>query len=85
MARQFSPLVGFNLEAIWHTSVVCHGREWFFGSMGVETCAPKTTMLGEPMRIQAMGATTLTLDQFTEYINNLGRTSFQGIAYSSPS
>ncbi|MPC97964.1 Desumoylating isopeptidase 1 [Portunus trituberculatus] len=28
------------IEGIWHTGVVAYGREYFFGSGGIESCRP---------------------------------------------
>lgn len=25
------PLLGMPLEGVWHTAIVCHGVEWFYG------------------------------------------------------
>lgn len=33
-------LIGRHLDGIWHTSVVVYGREFFFGSSGIQCCAP---------------------------------------------
>ena len=81
MAKQFSPLVGFPIEAIWHTAVVAHGKEWFFGSNGVEKCDPKTTMLGDPKEIMLMGQTHLSKEEFTKYMEDLSQDRYQGSEY----
>lgn len=33
-------LIGRQLDGIWHTSVVVYGREFFFGSAGIQCCVP---------------------------------------------
>lgn len=33
-------LVGRQLDGIWHTSVVVYGKEFFFGSTGIQSCTP---------------------------------------------
>lgn len=33
-------LIGRQLDGIWHTSVVVYGREFFFGSSGIQCCVP---------------------------------------------
>ena len=37
---------GRPLEALWHTAVVVYDREYYFGSAGIESVPPGTTMLG---------------------------------------
>ncbi len=56
MARQFAPFFGINfeIEGIWHTSLVVHGLEWFFGSQGIQTCNPGGTSMGPPLRQENM-------------------------------
>ena len=56
MARQFAPIFGINfeIEGIWHTSLVVHGFEWFFGSQGIQTCSPGGTSMGPPLRQENM-------------------------------
>lgn len=41
LARVMSQmLVGRQLDGIWHTSVVVYGKEFFFGSTGIQSCTP---------------------------------------------
>ncbi|MED6268387.1 hypothetical protein CHARACLAT_021919 [Characodon lateralis] len=41
MARQLSPvMLGRQLDGIWHTGVVVHGKEFFFGGAGINHCPP---------------------------------------------
>ena len=82
MASQFSGLVGFDLEGIWHTAIVCYGTEWFFGGGGVEQSSPGGTMLGQPLRKEALGVTQLDFRAFHEYLEGLRRDRFQGHRYS---
>ncbi|KAI7178759.1 hypothetical protein KC316_g9592, partial [Hortaea werneckii] len=49
MARQMSQqLLGFKIDAVYHTSLVFNGIEYFFGA-GVQTCYAGTTHHGRPM------------------------------------
>ncbi len=82
MAKQFSGFVGFQLEGIWHTAVVCFGREWFFGGGGVESCMPGGTMLGQPLRVLQQGETKLTSETFLDYLRGLKQDRFRGDRYS---
>jgi len=51
MAKRFAPLFGidFEIEGIWHTSIVVHGMEVFFGSEGIQYCKPGGTAMGPPL------------------------------------
>lgn len=33
-------LLGQHIEGIWHTAIVVYGREFFFGSSGIQSCMP---------------------------------------------
>jgi hypothetical protein len=68
MARQFAPLFGINfeIEGIWHTSLVVHGSEWFFGSQGIQICSPGGTSMGPPLRQEPMVSHSTSLS--TVYI-----------------
>lgn len=33
-------LLGQHIEGIWHTAVVVYGREFFYGSSGIQSCMP---------------------------------------------
>lgn len=78
MARQFAPFFGINfeIEGIWHTSLVVHGLEWFFGSQGIQTCNP-----GGTLRQENMGSTSLSLSKFKAYLHKLGKDEFTGDKY----
>lgn len=36
-------LLGQHFDGIWHTAVVIHGREYFYGSQGIQCCLPVST------------------------------------------
>ena len=38
---------GRPLDGVWHTAVVVYGREYYFGSAGIESCEPGGTLLGK--------------------------------------
>ena len=40
-------LIGKPIEGIWHTGIVVYGKEYFFGSAGIESCPPAGTLLGK--------------------------------------
>ncbi|GLG94257.1 Uncharacterized protein GBIM_01500 [Gryllus bimaculatus] len=69
-------LVGRHLEGIWHTAIVAYGREYFFGSGGVQSCRPCGTVLGEPDRVVELGETFIPYQVFLEYVLGLGETTY---------
>jgi len=83
MAQSFAPMLGlnFNVEGIWHTAIVVHGYEWFFGASGIEHCLPGSTMLGEPLKKEPLGHTQIDLATFSDYINGLSQDQFVGSKY----
>lgn len=36
----FFSILGKTIPAIYHTSIVAYGREYFYGGMGIESCDP---------------------------------------------
>lgn len=36
-------LLGRHIEGVWHTAVVVHGREFFYGGHGITSCMPVST------------------------------------------
>ncbi|CAM9920718.1 desumoylating isopeptidase 1 [Petromyzon marinus] len=82
MARQMSlPLLGKQLEGIWHTAVVVFGQEYFYGGGGIECCQPGGTVLGSPDSVEELGQTQVTEDIFLEYLSGLGEDAFNGERY----
>jgi len=82
MAKSLSPvLLGKQIEGIWHTGVVAYGREYFFGSSGIESCRPGGTLLGEPERVEALGESQVPYQLFLEYIFGLGESAYRPGAY----
>jgi len=82
LARTLSPaLLGKQIEGVWHTGVVAYGREYFFGSAGIESCSPGGTVLGEPDRIEVLGESQVPYQLFLEYIFGLGESAYRPGAY----
>ncbi|KAF2902091.1 hypothetical protein ILUMI_04079, partial [Ignelater luminosus] len=77
MASMISPLlIGKRIDGIWHTSIVIYGREYFFGSHGVESCNPGSTALGKPLKIAKLGETQIPYTVFIDYLNGLSESTF---------
>ncbi|RXG73992.1 Desumoylating isopeptidase 1, partial [Armadillidium vulgare] len=77
----FIEYLGKQIEGIWHTGVVAYGREYFFGSGGIESCRPGGTILGEPDRVEDLGCSQVPYQLFLEYIFGLGESSYKPGAY----
>uniref|UniRef100_A0ABI7ZC16 palmitoyl-protein hydrolase n=1 Tax=Felis catus TaxID=9685 RepID=A0ABI7ZC16_FELCA len=73
---------GKQLEGIWHTSIVVHKDEFFFGSGGISSCPPGGTLLGPPDSVVDVGSTEVTEELFLEYLSSLGESLFRSEAYN---
>eukprot|EP00118_Oscarella_pearsei_P001239 m.6955 g.6955 ORF g.6955 m.6955 type:complete len:468 (+) comp17295_c0_seq2:127-1530(+) len=72
LAQQLSePLLGKKLEGVWHTGVFVYGKEYFYGSLGIEWCPLGGTILGSPDRVINMGETQIPEEIFNEYLISL--------------
>ncbi|XP_071384331.1 desumoylating isopeptidase 1b [Centroberyx affinis] len=82
MARQLSPLMlGKQLDGIWHTAIVIHGEEFFYGGEGIASCPPGGTQLGQPNSIVDLGSTEVTEEIFMEYLSSLGESTYRNDRY----
>ena len=71
MARQYSlALTGVQIDAIYHTSVVFGGVEYFFGQ-GVHRKVPGSTHHGRPVKVVSLGTTELPAEVIEEYVESL--------------
>ncbi|KAG5300730.1 thioredoxin [Histoplasma ohiense] len=71
LARQLSfAITGTQIDAIYHTSLVFGGVEYFFGR-GVQQAAPGTTHHGEPIERIHMGTSQLPIEVIVEYMESL--------------
>ena len=82
MARPLGPTLGLpNLEGVWHTSIVVHGTEIFFGSSGIEQCIPGSSRFGQPREKKNLGNTSIDMNTLTSYLQQVGQTEFHGTKY----
>ncbi|RAK75741.1 bifunctional C97 family peptidase/thioredoxin family protein [Aspergillus fijiensis CBS 313.89] len=71
LARLYSmPLTGTQIDAIYHTSLVLNGVEYYYGQ-GIQTAVPGSTHHGQPMEKLHLGQTELPLDVIEEYIQSM--------------
>ncbi|KEQ60912.1 DUF862-domain-containing protein [Aureobasidium melanogenum CBS 110374] len=74
LARMMSQgLLGIHIDAVYHTSLVFGGVEYFYGA-GVQTCYPGSTHHGQPMEKIKLGKTEIPLDDILEYLDSLKET-----------
>ncbi|KAI4728657.1 DUF862-domain-containing protein [Aureobasidium sp. EXF-10728] len=74
LARMMSQgLLGIHIDAVYHTSLVFGGVEYFYGA-GVQTCYPGSTHHGQPMEKVKLGKTEIPLDDILEYLDSLKET-----------
>ncbi|KAG5262608.1 hypothetical protein AALO_G00276900 [Alosa alosa] len=82
MARQLSPaMLGKQLDGIWHTAIVIHGEEFFYGGQGIASCPPGGTFLGQPDSIVDLGETEVTEDILMNYLTSLGESTYSAENY----
>lgn len=71
MAKAFGKaFVGKDVEAIYHTSVVVFGKEFYFQG-GIAIDKPKTTPFGQPIKEQEIGTTELSSAEFAEFLESI--------------
>ncbi|GIJ86299.1 hypothetical protein Asppvi_005186 [Aspergillus pseudoviridinutans] len=63
-------LTGTYIDAIYHTSIVLDGVEYYFGQ-GIQTSVPGSTHHGQPMEKLLLGKTELPIDVVEEYVQSL--------------
>ena len=76
LAAQLSlQLIGRHIEAIYHTGVVVHGSEFYFGG-GIQRSQPGFSQYGVPMRRLSLGRTQLKEDALRDYLAALSAAQF---------
>ncbi|KER27132.1 hypothetical protein T265_05751 [Opisthorchis viverrini] len=80
VVKALSPIaLGKQIDGIWHTSVVLHNKEYFYGSHGISFCTPEHTVLGKPGQKVYMGQTSVTEAELSSYLEHLALTSFRSL------
>ena len=71
MARQMSMgILGFQLDAIYHTSIELRGREYVYDG-GIISISPGSSHLGQPMERLYLGKTNLSMEIVEEYLDSV--------------
>lgn len=82
LARQFSmQMTGIHIDAIYHTSLVFGGTEFFFGQ-GVHRTRPGSTHHGQPMKVIKQGRTELPMPVIEEYMESLAQIYTAEVSFS---
>lgn len=72
LAPMLSPqLLGIQLDAIYHTSIVIYGKEYYIDQGIKVNSPPGTTKYGTPMQIKSYGKCYITPDIFEEFLQEL--------------
>lgn len=83
MATMMSQMIlGRQIDGIYHTAVVVFGREYFYGSHGISSITPGTTVLGRPQKKQKIGETFIPFQVFKDYVRGLAESTFRGAKYN---
>eukprot|EP00697_Spironema_sp_BW2_P002787 gnl/Spiro4/13714_TR7309_c0_g1_i1.p1 gnl/Spiro4/13714_TR7309_c0_g1~~gnl/Spiro4/13714_TR7309_c0_g1_i1.p1 ORF type:complete len:341 (+),score=89.41 gnl/Spiro4/13714_TR7309_c0_g1_i1:152-1024(+) len=76
-------LLGTRIEAVWHTAIVVGGVEHYFdGGLGIATATPGTTRFGRAMRVDHLGDTTRTMDEFIAWNSQMMATKYGPFDYN---
>lgn len=71
LARQMSMgLLGFQLDAIYHTSIELDGREYVYDG-NVVAITPGSSHLGQPLQRLPLGKTELPMEVIKPYLDSL--------------
>lgn len=67
LARLYAPMLDLNIDGVWHSAIVVHGREIYFGQ-GINMFEAGKTHLGPPERKINLGRTELPWEVIEEFI-----------------
>eukprot|EP00056_Hartaetosiga_gracilis_P000795 m.40520 g.40520 ORF g.40520 m.40520 type:complete len:157 (+) comp10360_c0_seq1:144-614(+) len=70
MAAMSPSMLGTYLPALYHTSIVVHGKEYFFGG-GIQKATPETTNAGRPIERLELGETEIPEFMLEAYLEDL--------------
>ena len=80
MAAQFAPALGIPIDGIWHTGVVVHGTEFYYGG-GICADPPGRTPYGTPVSTHSVGTTGVSRDAFTAHLRGVLGPAFTAATY----
>lgn len=78
LAKAYSrSIIGIELDAIYHTSIVAYGNEYYFDREGPVKTAAGKSRFGIPQQVLDSGETFIPQDIFEEYLNELKTERFK--------
>lgn len=80
MAKAYAPMFGLDIDGVWHSAVVVHGKEIYFGQ-GVSIFDAGLTHLGQPDKIIDIGETEIPWDVIEEYVTTNLETEWNASKY----
>jgi len=70
LAKYLGPmLLGKNLQGLWHTGIIVHEKEYWYGGNIFES-DPGMTPFGEPVSVELIGGTMRTREDLWSHINS---------------
>jgi hypothetical protein len=63
-------LIGQQIDAVYHSSLIVYGREYYFGG-GICHDHPETTPYGKPIEKIDMGSTEIPKEVFEDFLNDI--------------
>ncbi|CEP22559.1 unnamed protein product [Cyberlindnera jadinii] len=83
LARVYSrAIVGIDMDAIYHTSVVMGGKEYYFDREGATISQAGKTRFGVPMEVLELGETFIPGEILGEYLDDLKQNRFKFGSYN---
>jgi desumoylating isopeptidase 1 len=71
LASQMSQgLLGFHLDAIYHTSIELKGREYVYQG-GIQSIIPGSSHHGRPLERRKLGVTELPMDVVYQFVDSM--------------
>eukprot|EP00170_Pyropia_yezoensis_P007075 contig_28851_g7097 len=80
MAAQFAPALGIPIDGIWHSGVVVHGTEFYYGG-GICADPPGRTPYGRPVSTHALGTTSVPRDTFLAHLRAVLAPAYSAASY----
>ena len=70
------------IDAIYHTSIVMCGREYYFGLRGIVDNVPMDSGFGTPIEVLNFGTSQVDCGEFREWIDVMRKGRFKGKSYN---
>lgn len=81
LARIYAPQLGLDIDGVWHSGVVVHNREIWYGNGVLVSETPGATHLGVPHRVIDLGTTEVPWELVQTYIAEQEEEQFRADKY----